>query len=125
MYMENGLPGIRTSVRNETVARLINTFTFRQLTCHLKEMSHELFIVAFKHVDRCHMSVRHNQDVGGPYGVDIPEGGRLIVAEDNGPLDFTRNNFTEETRVAHFGFSLKVWLTIFNHKGDNTCTRIA
>jgi hypothetical protein len=51
------------------------------------------------------MSVWHNQDMGGAYWVDVAKGRRLLITKDDGAFDFARNNFAEQARVAHFGFS--------------------
>jgi hypothetical protein len=99
MDVEHGLPAVCAGVHDETEAALFDTFLFGKLSRSCDEMSHKLFVSRFKGIDRFDVPVRYDQYMRRRGGLNVAEGGYLIVAVDNIPRDFIGNDLTKDARV--------------------------
>ena len=88
VQVENNLPAVRTGVDDQTVAILVDVFSFCKLFGDREELSHEWLIFRVDVVDRCDVFVWHDQDVRGGDRVNIEKGGYSLVFVNDGGRGF-------------------------------------
>jgi len=118
VQVEDDLSGVRTGIDDQAVAGILDIFAFGELAGDIKHVSYQFLILRFNFVNRWNMLIRHNQNMGGSYRVDIPKSGNLIISENfmvpgGKPLwvlDQVRANYPIAMQSAEFIGVLQVWL---------------
>ena len=99
--MKNGLTAIDAGVSDETISVLSDAFVACDLLRHAEEMSDERFVFDAEGADRFDVLVRHDQDVSPRHGVNIAEGGRLVIVVYDLSFGAAGDDLAEDTGVAH------------------------
>ena len=96
MQMKNHLPGICACVDDQAVAAGGDALLFGDLLRDEEQVSQNGFIVRGDVVHGLDVFVWHNQDVRRRDGMEVAEGGRLLIAENDFRFGSAVNNFAED-----------------------------
>lgn len=124
MHVEHRLPAVNAGVVDDAVAAGIDSLALGQHPRYGKDVADQRLVLRLEFVDRLNVLVRHDQDVGRRDGVQVAEGGHLLIAVQDGGRRGSSNNFAEGAIRIHLiqkGYqSCKERNSIGFHEWDST-----
>jgi hypothetical protein len=110
VHMEDGLTAMDAGVVDDAVSALTDSLAFGEDPRHIEDVTNQRLVPNFKRVDRFDVPVRHDQDVDRCNGMQVAEGGHLLIAVENGGGGISGDDSTE--------YAIGIYLV---HQGCQSC----
>lgn len=97
MQMENDLAGVGPVVNDQSIAAVLDTLVYRDLTCKREHAADKRLVLGLELPYRVDMSVGDDENMGGRDRLNVAEGGERIILKEDFGSDVTCRNPTKNT----------------------------